>query len=81
MLENNTDSLLLAIELKSGRADYRMFGQIAMYIGLLKKEFPQKNIKGIIIAGEIDSSLKNACAITNRISLKTYKMSLKLEEA
>jgi endonuclease NucS-like protein len=81
LLENNADSLLLAIELKSGRADYRVFGQIAMYIGLLKNKFPQRNIKGIIIAGEIDSSLKNACAITNSISLKTYKMNLKLEEA
>jgi len=34
-LENKVENTLLAIELKAGTADFRVFGQISMYIGLL----------------------------------------------
>lgn len=79
LLENNLDNSLLAIELKSGIADFKVFGQISMYLGLLSKTFPDKIIKGIIIAGKIDDSLKNACLLTDKINLMTYKMELILE--
>lgn len=78
LLEHKTDKTLLAVELKSGEADFRVFGQISMYIGLLSKIFPDRVAKGLIIAGEINDSLKNACLITDKISLKTYKMQLTL---
>lgn len=79
LLENNSDNSLLAIELKSGIADFKVFGQISMYLGLLSKEFPDKKLNGIIIAGKIDESLKNACLLTDKIKLMTYKMELLLE--
>lgn len=79
LLENTLDNSLLAIELKAGQADFRVFGQISMYLGLLTKKFPDKVVKGVIIAGEIDDSLKNACLITDKIELKTYSMKLSLE--
>lgn len=81
LLEHKTNGKLLAVELKSDVADYKVFGQISMYLGLLKEKFPEKEIDGIIIAGSIDPSLKIACTITDRVTLKVYRMSLELEDA
>ncbi len=80
LLESKDGEELLAVELKSGVADFKVFGQISMYIGLLMERFPDKKIGGVIIAGAIDSSLKQACSITNRITLKIYRMSLELDD-
>ena len=79
LLEKN-DGCLLAVELKSGVANFKVFGQVSMYLGLLMNRFPDKQIKGCIVAGEIDLTLKNATKTTNSISLKTYKMNLELQD-
>ena len=81
LLEHGQSKDLLAVELKSGEADFKAFGQISMYIGLLSQQFPERNITGVIIAGSIDDSLVQACAITDKVSLKTYRMSIELEDA
>lgn len=78
LLENEKE--LLVIELKSGIAFAEVFGQISMYLGLLKQEFPQKDIKGVIIASEIHEGLKYACDTNPLITCKTYKMKLSLQE-
>lgn len=81
LLEHGQSKDLLVVELKSGEADFKVFGQISMYIGLLKRQFPERNITGIIIGGSIDDSLVQACEITDKVSLKTYRMSIELEDA
>ena len=81
LLEHLETGNLLAVELKSGKADFRVFGQISMYIGLLQNQFPDKNISGVIVAGEIDDSLRQACEITDKVELKIYRMSIELENA
>jgi hypothetical protein len=81
LLEHEQSGRLLAVELKSGVADYKVFGQISMYLGLLKEQFPDQEISGVIVAGSIDASLKQACAITDRVTLKVYRMTLELEDA
>jgi hypothetical protein len=81
LLEHRENNSLLAVELKSGEADFRVFGQISMYIGLLQEQYPDRAITGVIVAGAINSSLKQACAITDRVSLKMYRMYLDLEDA
>ena len=78
LLENN-DGNLFAIELKSVTANYKVFGQLSMYLGLLMHRFPDKKIRGCIVAGEIDNTLKSATKITELITLKTYKMKLVLQ--
>ena len=52
-----------------------------MYLGLLESQFPEKSISGVIIAGSIDDSLRQACSITDKVSLKIYRMSIELENA
>lgn len=81
LLEHEENESLMVVELKSGEADFKVFGQISMYIGLLKMQFPERNISGVIVAGSIDESLVQACEITDKISLKTYRMSIELEDA
>lgn len=80
LLEHIENNNLLVVELKSGEADYKVFGQISMYIGLLQEEFSDREISGIIISGSIHPSLQQACVTTDRIKLKVYRMNLELEE-
>ena len=54
LLLEKSDGELLAVELKSGVANFKVFGQLSMYLGLLMDRFPNKQIKGCIVAGEID---------------------------
>lgn len=81
LLEHTETNELLAVELKSGEADYRVFGQISMYLGILQEKFPSREVKGIIVAGSIQDSLKQAASITEKIQLRTYLMKLELEKA
>ncbi len=81
LLEHTQNRELLIVELKSGRADYRVFGQISMYLGLVKREFPDREIRGAIVAAEIDDSLRYATETNSHIQLKIYRMSLELENA
>ncbi|PCJ28181.1 MAG: hypothetical protein COA96_01340 [SAR86 cluster bacterium] len=81
LLQHIESGALLAVELKSGIADFRVFGQISMYLGLLQRKFPDKSISGVIVAGVIDESLKYACLTTDKVNLKVYRMSLELENA
>ncbi|TON60858.1 hypothetical protein CGH53_25300, partial [Vibrio parahaemolyticus] len=60
LLEHKVDNSLLVIELKSGKADFKVFGQLSMYMALVQREFPNRIIKGVIIAGEIEDSLSQA---------------------
>ncbi|MEI7464284.1 MAG: hypothetical protein WCJ87_02985 [Burkholderiales bacterium] len=81
LLEHKDTGSLVVLELKAGLADYRVFGQISMYIGLLIERFPDRNITGVIIAGAIAKSLKQACTTTDRIALRIYRMSIELDDA
>ena len=81
LLEQEATAALLVVELKSGIADFRTFGQMSMYIGLLQAQFPDRFISGVIVAGSIDDSLRQAASTTDRVSLKVYRMSLELDDA
>lgn len=80
LLENDTKNKLLAIELKANTADFKVYGQISMYLNLLENQFPDKIIEGVIIAGEIDKTLKIAIRRDNSVKLKSYKVSLVLKD-
>jgi hypothetical protein len=80
VLEHKTENKLLVVELKAGIANCGVLGQIYMYMGPLSLQYPDKEISGVIIAGEIDESLTMACSAINNVKLKTYKMELTLED-
>ena len=80
LLESKNENKLLVVELKAGLADFKVCGQIMMYIGPLMQKYRDKEILGIIIAGEIDESLKMAVLANKNIKIMTYKTKLLLEE-
>jgi hypothetical protein len=81
ILENTNKKELLIIELKTGVADYNVLAPIINYSGILSNEFPNKNIKGIIIAEKIDESLVKACSSPIiDIGVMKYQMKLKLDK-
>ncbi len=78
LLESIDGTSLLIIELKAGKANEKVFGQIAMYYGLVKKKYPTKNIRGLIIAQEIADELLYAGGLSEKISFMTYSLQVKL---
>lgn len=80
LLEKQDSNQLLVVELKSGSADYKVFGQISMYIGILQQQFPERSISGVIVAGAIDKSLRQACSTSEKVTMKMYRMSIELED-
>jgi hypothetical protein len=61
ILENTRNNELLIIGLKAGIADANVLAPVFEHSGSMAKEFPDKNIKSIIIAGKMGDSLKRAC--------------------
>jgi len=79
LLLEKSDEGLLAVEFKPGLANYEIFGRISMRLGLLMEKFPDREIRGCIVAGEIDQTLKSATKTTDIVSLMTYTMKLELK--
>jgi len=80
LLESNLKNELLVIELKAGIAKKDVLGQISEYMGKLMRKFPEKSINGLIIASEIDDSLKEACLPNPNIKTKKYRIELTIIE-
>lgn len=81
LLLEKKDGSLLIIELKTGTANYKAFGQISMYIGLLKDKYPGKNIYGKIISSTIDKKITSTLNSSDVIDAVTYKMKLHLDKS
>ncbi|EGA69408.1 hypothetical protein VISI1226_09519 [Vibrio sinaloensis DSM 21326] len=80
LLEHKERSELLAIELKTGIGDFKVFGQIAMYLGLLEERFPGYDCSGVIVCGQVDESLSLACKMSDRVSVKQYNIQIVLTD-
>lgn len=79
---NEKDSAVVVIEVKTGKADYKTFGQILYY--LINAEVIEsvngkkvKTLRGIVLAGKIDKTLKTLVKVYKNkipeISLKEYR--------
>ena len=71
---------LLVIELKRGRANDKVVGQIQRYMGFIKDEFLEdgQSVKGLIIALEDDLGLRRALSVTSDIEFLRYKVKFEL---
>ena len=76
---NKKNNSLIILELKTGKADYNTFGQILFY--LLNAEVVEyvnnqrvKNVQGIILASEIDESLRK---LVNKYKSEIPEMNFK----
>jgi restriction system protein len=73
---------LMVIELKKGRANDVVVGQILRYMGYVKDELtePDQQVKGVIIAMEDDIRLKRALSMVPNIDFYRYEVSFKLKK-
>lgn len=78
LLENKSTKDLLIVELKSGIANFKAFGQLSMYLGMIRERFQDVLVKGL--AAEFDDSIIYAARTNSDIKLMKYKINLSLEE-
>jgi RecB family endonuclease NucS len=72
---------LVVIELKAGKADERVCGQILRYMGWVKENLADnRNVRGIIIANEFTESLRYAVKAMPDVTLKRYEFYFKFTD-
>lgn len=72
----------VVIELKKGQTSDDTVGQVARYMGWVKRKLANGNeVKGIIIARSNDSKLQYALLEMRNVELFVYKVSFALERA
>jgi len=65
---------LVVIELKTGKADDRVCGQILRYMGWVKENLAKNmNVRGIIVANDFTESLRYAVRAMSDVTLKKYE--------
>lgn len=77
-----TNNDWVVIELKKGRSDDTVVGQVLRYMGwiLKHKAGAGEKVRGIIITGDVSDKIKYALHASNDIEFFTYKVSFDLVE-
>lgn len=70
---------LVVIELKAGKTDSRVVGQVLGYMGDLVEEDPSQSVFGIIVAHEFDGRTRSAAKAISNLRLITYSISFEFE--
>lgn len=70
----------VVIELKKNQTSDDTVGQITRYMGWIKKNKNNPNVKGIIIAAEFDKKLEYALGAIQNIEVFLYQVDFKLKE-
>ena len=82
ILAKDSKGNFVVFELKKGRKNDEVIGQILRYVGWVRKNLVKnsKDVRGVIIVGQKDKKLEMALSeIQNKVSVKLYKISFKLE--
>ena len=65
----------VVIELKAGRADDKVCGQILRYMGWVKREIAgERRVRGIVVASDFSEALKYAVQAMPDVRLKRYEV-------
>jgi RecB family endonuclease NucS len=74
-------SELVVIELKRGQTSDATVGQVLRYMTWVRKNLAVKdqNVRGIIVASEIDEALRYAANGLPNVSVKTYSVTFSLK--
>lgn len=73
---------LVVIELKRGKTSDATVGQMLRYINWVKEKVASQNqnVRGIIVAHDIDEALRFAAKGLVNVSVKTYSVTFSLQE-
>jgi hypothetical protein len=79
---DQADNSLVVIELKRGKTSDSTVGQLMRYMGWVRKNLakPGENVKGLIVAHEVDQALGYATSGQPDIQVKTYEVSFRLSD-
>lgn len=78
LCEDRTGAAVV-IELKAGKTDARVVGQILGYMGDLITEDPERPVRGIIVAHDFDKRTAASARAIPNLSLKSYSISFSFE--
>lgn len=71
---------LVVIELKAGKAKDSALGQLLGYIGSIMDLFPERNVRGILVASDFEMRVVNAVKHISNIELKQYQVLFNFNE-
>jgi len=83
ILAKDSRDNFVVFELKKGRKNDEVVGQILRYVGWVRKNLASQgeDVRGVVIVGNKDTKLEYALGeISSKISVKLYKISFKLEQ-
>ena len=80
LARDKKDKSYVVIELKKDQTSDDTVGQIARYMGWIKKVKGDNNVKGIIIAGSYDKKLDYALQSVPNVEVFLYEVDFKLKE-
>ena len=79
LLCRDKDGTVVVIELKKGRADEAVAGQLARYVGWAKRELADGGrVRGLIVANVISDRLRNAAYAIPDVQLMSYSVEFNL---
>ncbi len=80
LARNKTTNDLVVIELKKGKTSDATVGQLLRYVSWVKENVADssENVRGIIIAKEVDDALRYAVKDLDYVDVKTYKIDFQL---
>lgn len=80
LCEDRNDGALVVVELKAGKTDSRVIGQILGYMGDIGLEEPERNVRGILVAQDFDQRTISASRAVSNLSLMKYAIEFKFEK-
>ena len=78
-IEKGSENFVV-IELKKNQTSDETIGQLARYMGWIRENKKDDNVKGIIIAGSYDKKLDYALKVMQNIEVFLYEIDFKLKE-
>jgi endonuclease len=79
ILARDSRDAIVVIELKAGKTDNRVIGQILGYMGDIAVEYDGTAVRGIIVAHEFDQRTRSAARAVPNLTLVRYAMSFTFE--
>lgn len=81
LLAQDSQGRFVVIELKVGKADDKVCGQVLRYMGRVKRNIAQgQDVRGIIVANDFTDRVRFAAEATSNVILKKYEIHFTLRE-
>lgn len=80
LAQDKSDKSYVVIELKRNQTSDDTVGQILRYMGWVKENLKDDNVKGIIVAGKYDEKLQLASSMVDKVDVFIYEVMFSLKE-